>query len=211
MLTVIQTTISPLVIKYLEDNKHKLVPDVSNYAKGRYRAWIGCEAPLTDSQPFRKAPFDYDDFLWAWLYEFCDVNLGFKPEIGLVHIGGANCGDPTEHPLDGRGGECGIKSHRDAGYADFRAAGINLIGGATFGYVASYPHQDRWSKEQNTKAQIEIVKMVPGTCVLFNCKNPHFAQVGPNRWCINAWRIRDKRRKEFEDARKGYKWFPNGS
>jgi hypothetical protein len=35
---------------------------------------------------------------------------------------------------------------------------------------------------------------------VFNCKNPHFAQVGPNRWCINAWRIRDKRREDYEQC-----------
>lgn len=200
-LTVSQHDIDPKVIDYLTANKARLVPDVSNYARGRYRAWIGLEAPLTDVQPFRKAQFGYDDFLWRWLYEFCQTNLNFEPEIGLVHIGGANCGDPQDNPLDGRGGECGIKTHRDAGYADFRAVGINLIGEATFGYIPSYPHQDRWSKDQNVNAKIETVKMIPGTCVLFNCKNPHFAQVGPNRWCINAWRIRDKRRKEFEAIR----------
>ena len=198
MLTVIQTEIDPQAIAFLEENKHKLVPDVSNYAKGRYRAWIGMEAPLTDQQRFKPGQFGYDSFVWTWLQKLCREKLSFDPEIALIHIGGANCGEPEALPVDGNGGECGIKMHRDAGYADFRAVGINLIGEASFGYIANYPHQDRWTKEQDSQAKPQIVNMVPGTCVVFNCKNPHYAQAGPNRWCINAWRIRDRRRKDFE-------------
>lgn len=203
MLTVVQTEINPLLIEYLEQHKHLLVPDVSNYAKGRYRAWVGLEAPLTDKVPFKPAPFGYDTPLWRWIIGFCYKYMNFAPEVALVHIGGADCSDPEENPTDGNGGECGILTHRDAGYADYRAVGINLKGEATFGYKASYPEQDKWGKHQNTNAKIETVKMVPGTAVAFNCKNPHFAQVGPNRWCINAWRISDKRREEFLSAIEG--------
>lgn len=194
--------IHPSLITYLEANRNKLTPDISNYAKGRHRAWVGCEAPLTDKQHFKPAPFGYDSALWTWLYGICKFRLNFEPELGLVHIGGADCSEPDSEPIDGRGGECGIKMHRDAGYADYRAVGINIRGEATFGYRNDYIYQDKWSKqEKGVVSKLETVKMVPGTCVAFNCKNPHFAQVGPNRWCINAWRISNKRRGEFEDYR----------
>jgi hypothetical protein len=201
MLTVIQSEIPEEIIQHIIINRHKLTADVSNYAKGRLRAWIGLEAPLTDKQKFKVAPFGFKDKLWIWLNDFCKNKLNFSPEIGLLHVGGADCSDPEDEPLDGNGGECGIKRHRDAGYADFRAVGINLIGEATFGYQSFYPNQDRWSKEQNANAKLEIVKMSRGTCVVFNCKNPHFAQVGPNRWCINAWRIREGYREQYEDCK----------
>ena len=201
MLTIIQTKIHDDVINYINESRHKLTPDVSNYATGRLRAWIGLEAPLTDKQTFKPAAFDFNDRLWKWLHLFCIAKLNFEPEIALLHVGGADCSDPEESPTDGNGGECGIKMHRDAGYADFRAVGINLIGEATFGYQALYPAQDKWSKEWDKEVKLQIVKMTRGTCVVFNCKNPHFAQVGPNRWCINAWRIKDKRREEYNDIR----------
>jgi hypothetical protein len=144
MLSVFQNTIDNEVLEYLDQNISKLVPDVSNYAKGRLRAWIGLEAPLTDKQSFKLGQFTYNDFIWEWLNKFCIDNLSFTPEIALVHIGGADCSDPEDYPKDGKGGACGIKEHRDAGYADFRAVGINLRGNATFGYRAIYQNQDRW-------------------------------------------------------------------
>lgn len=202
MLTIVQVSINPKVIEYLEENRRLLVPDVSNYAKGRRRAWIGMEAPLTDKVPFKKAPFGYETPLWKWLTLFSDKYLNFVPEVGLVHIGGADCSDPEDKPEDGGGGQCGIQWHRDAGYADFRAIGINLIGNATFLYRPFYPDQDKWSKG-NKDAQVEYVKMTTGTAMAFNCKNPHGAKVGPNRWCINAWRISNKRREEFLSMKMG--------
>lgn len=200
MLTIKQINISKydyligltnLVIK-------DLTPDLSNYAKGRKRMWIGCEAPLTDNQKFKQVKYDYDSPLWISLQAFCEHELQFSPEIALLHMGGANCSDPEENPVDGRGGECGILFHRDAGYADYKAIGINLAGKAVFGYRDCYGTQDSWSKQQNTNAKIQTVPMIDGTCVVFNCKNPHFGQAGPNRLCINAWRISKKRKEEFE-------------
>lgn len=192
------------MIEFVESHRHLLVPDFSNYANERLRAWVGSEAPLTDSRTFQPAAFGYDSFLWKWLEKFCNDQLDFNPEIALLHVGGADCSNPEEKPMDGHGGECGIRRHRDAAYADFRAVGINIKGEATFGYQSFYPYQDRWTSpaEQNKNAILEHVKMTEGTCVKFNCKNPHFAQVGPGRWCINAWRISSKRREEFEKYRK---------
>jgi hypothetical protein len=125
--------------------------------------------------------------------------LNFDPEVALLHVGGADCGEPEVSPMEGNGGQCGIRQHRDAGYADYRAVGINLHGEATFGYHYQYLYDDRWSKEQNNPAPLQHVEMTSGTCVIFNCKNPHFAQVGPNRWCINAWRISKKRRADYDN------------
>lgn len=183
-----------------------LTPDLSNYAKGRKRTWIGCEAPLTYSQPFKVCKNDYNSFLWVLLSDFCQTELNFKPELALLHLGGANCSDPEENPTDGRGGECGILSHRDAGYADYKAIGINLAGKAVFGYKDCYGTQDCWKKEQNPNAKLETVKMTQGTCVIFNCKNPHFGQTGPYRLCINAWTISKKRKEEFVKFREHYNY-----
>jgi len=198
MLTVFQTKIQSEVITYLEENRHLLAPDFSSYAKERMRAWIGAEAPLTEKGEFIIAPFGYDSRLWIWLKKFCKYHLSFEPELALLHVGGADCGEPEENPFQGGGGQCGIRQHRDAGYADYLAVGINLIGEATFGYRCEYTEQYKWTKERNNPAPLEHVKMIAGTCVKFNCKNPHFAQVGPNRWCINAWRVSEKRRADFE-------------
>ena len=199
MLTIVQSKIPPEAIEYVEQNRHLLTPDHSNYANKRMRSWIGAEVPLTDSRTFVPAPFGYDTRLWKWLKKFCHHVLQFDPEVALLHVGGANCGDPEDKPEQGYGGECGILMHRDASYAQYRAVGINLKGEATFGYRCEYKNQDHGGGGKNANPAIEHVKMTEGTCVVFNCKNPHFAQVGPNRWCINAWRISDKRRKEFEE------------
>lgn len=198
MLTIKQLPINENVVKYIESYRHLLTPDFSSYANERKRAWIGVEGSLSDNQPFREAPFGYDTMLWKWLHWFCVKNLDFEPELALLHVGGADCSDPEDEPINGPGGECGIKQHRDAGYADYRAIGINLAGEATFGYRCEYIEQDKWTKERNANPEVEYVKMIPGTCVGFNCKNPHFAQVGPNRWCINAWRVSNKRRDDYE-------------
>lgn len=202
MLTVIQADIPVGVIEYIEQHRSLLTPDHSQYANERLRCWLGAEAPLTDNRTFLPVPepFGYESRLWVWLSKFCQAYLNFEPEVALLHVGGADCSDPEQVPLDGHGGECGIRRHRDASYADYRAIGINLQGDATFGYQSFYPEQDRWTPQaqQNQAAKLEHVQMTAGTSVAFNCKNPHFAQVGPNRWCINAWRISDKRRKDFE-------------
>lgn len=200
MLQVKQNKISEECITYIEANRDRLTPDVSSYANNRMRAWIGAEAPLADKFNFESAPFGPEDKLWKFVVWYCKSYLEFTPEVALLHVGGADCSDPDENAIEGRGGECGIKMHRDAGYADFRAVGINLIGDAVFGYRAVYPGFS-WvpQHQQNEDAPIQRVKMTSGTSVIFNCKNPHFAQVGPNRWCINAWRISNKRRDDYNE------------
>lgn len=196
-MIVSQHEINPKVLEHIEANRGLLTPDFSSYANERKRAWIGCEGPLSFNRDFELAPFSYESILWQWLSWFCRTNLDFEPELALLHVGGADCSDPTDNPLNGPGGECGIKSHRDAAYADYRAVGINLVGKATFGYRAVYPKIGSWSPKTNDTAPIEHVHMVAGTCVQFNCKNPHFAEVGPNRWAINAWRVSDRRRDDY--------------
>jgi hypothetical protein len=202
MLTVVQSQIPKEVIEYVEQNRQLLKPDYSQYANKRMRAWIGAEGPLADKFSFQIPPFGYDTRLWKWLKKYCKHVLDFEAELALLHVGGADCSDPEEKPIQGRGGECGIMMHRDAGYADYRAVGINLCGEATFGYRCEYKYQDQGGGGKNAAPEIETVKMIAGTCVAFNCKNPHFAQVGPNRWCINAWRVSKKRRVEFEEWKK---------
>ncbi len=198
-----QAAVPQHVLTYVQEREKLLTTDVSNYAKGRRRAWLGLEAPLSDNRLFMKVhpEFSYRSILWDWLAFYCEANLAFKPEIALLHVGGADCSEPEENATDGRGGECGITMHRDAGYADYRAVGINLTGNAVFGYRQCYPSVHKWTAQQDEAAELQRVVMTPGTSVVFNCKNPHFGQAGPNRWCINAWRISHKRRDEFERAR----------
>ena len=201
MLTVIQIDLSKYkeLLLYTIEAVKDLTPDLSNYAKRRKRTWIGCEAPLTDNQRFKNVKHNFKSPLWIFLKDFSQQELGFTPELALLHLGGADCSDPEESPINGRGGECGILFHRDAGYADYKAIGINLSGNAVFGYKDCYTTQDCWKKEQDVNAKIQTINMISGTSIIFNCKNPHFGQAGPNRLCINAWRISKKRRKEFEE------------
>lgn len=102
---------------------HKLSPDVSSYAKGRLRAWVQAEAPLSDNQNFRKGI--EDPKLWQWIQNACkqaSINgfTDWKPDIALITWSGT--GD------DG----VGISEHRDAGYSDYPAMTINLTGTCLF-------------------------------------------------------------------------------
>ena len=90
-----------------------LAPDVSNYAKGRQRAWLEVEAPLGPTQPW--LPGLASHRLWPWLVAvWRRIDPDTHPQAGL-----------TVH------GSTGIAWHRDASYAHARAVLVNL-GPCTF-------------------------------------------------------------------------------
>lgn len=189
MIQVYHSKVPSGIIDYVQQREKLLVADHSNYAKGRLRRWLVAEAPLTSKHTFGETHPDFadDSLIWKWAKHTAADVAGFDAEIGLLHVGGANCGDPDDEPDDGNGGECGIRKHRDAAFADTIAFGINLSGSATFGIVID--------------GKTYHVPMVSGTAVLFDCKAIHFAQAGPNRLALNLWRISPKRRQEWRSFR----------
>lgn len=52
--------------------KPKLVPDVSNYAKGRMRAWLRIEPPLSPTQG-HKSGIEVSDAIWDRLQEIINA------------------------------------------------------------------------------------------------------------------------------------------
>ncbi len=102
------------VVDHLERHvAPRLAPDVSNYAKGRQRAWLEVEAPLGPTQPWRPGLASHR--LWPWLEAvWRRIDPHTEPQVGLaIH------------------GDTGISWHRDASYAHARAALVNL-GPCTF-------------------------------------------------------------------------------
>ena len=90
-----------------------LAPDVSNYARGRQRAWLEIEAPLGPTQPWRPGLASHR--LWPWLAAvWRRIHPDTDPQVGLAISGNT-----------------GIAWHRDASYAHARAVLVNL-GPCTF-------------------------------------------------------------------------------
>lgn len=94
----------------------RLRPDVSDYAKGRLRAWLRTEPTLT-SPTLLLAGVPVEDAIWdrlaeliEWRYDYCLVTYS---------------GDDT--PI-------GITPHRDAGFANYEAISVHLSGECRFDY-----------------------------------------------------------------------------
>ena len=155
---------------YLETLKPYLKSDVSNYAKGRQRLWLGAEPLLY--RPFNSIPghpveekvLDRFRELIEFDFDFCLVTFSGDPPIG-------------------------IEPHRDAGYADFLAYGLN-IGNCKFEYWNSKQTLDK--NFPSVPCEIPtVLNLVPGDVIRFNCKNLHAAYPSPNRWGINFWRKKE--------------------
>ncbi len=163
-----------------------LRPDVSNYAKGRLRVWLGEEPMLV--APFNTRPglavaenvVTRLKELVEWDYDFCLVTYS---------------GDRTA---------VGITPHMDAGYADFEARSIHVTGECRFDYWCNresfgkgpkiggfdldrqtYQVLDRLGEEAEPT---HALNLAPGSIVRFNCKDPHAATPGLKRWNLNFWR-----------------------
>lgn len=150
-----------MVVPWLEARVRPfLKPDVSNYAKGRMRAWIGTEPSLHRAFP-PKPGIDVSDEEWAWLQGL----LAFPFDYALVTWSGAEA--------------TGILPHRDAGYAAPVALGWNLSGTCRFDYF-----------EEETGSPSHSLALMAGDVIRFDCKKRHAAQPSANRWGMNLWRAK---------------------
>ena len=80
--------IDPETIRTVVDHLERhvaphLAPDVSNYAKGRQRAWLQVEAPLGSTQPWRPGLASHR--LWPWLAAvWRRIDPDTAPQVGLA-------------------------------------------------------------------------------------------------------------------------------
>jgi len=159
------------IIAWLEEDiRPHLKPDVSRYARGRMRVWLGVEPPLdtpsNHSQPFRaglRSP-EFANLIADIFHEDVAASSRFKdwqPETALVSVGG------------------NIAAHRDATYADAWSLGINL--GRCVWSIASERHNARPDFHMNLSG---------GEVFMFNAKHVHaVSEAADDRWAINAWRF----------------------
>lgn len=146
----------------------RMTPDVSNYAKGRYRLWLFHEALLTKK---RVIPAYFDERLW----QFCQ-RIYPGSNIALLTFGG------EAHGIKSNGK---ILPHRDDTYAQELAYGVNFGASATFGY-----NTDRRGNNF-TDTTVEYYHLEPGTIYHFNCKHQHaVVEHKPGRFSLNIWTIR---------------------
>ncbi len=107
---------------YCQSLKSQLIPDHSNYAKGRYRLWLFHEVDFRNGQ-LSKGYFDDRIYNFSQrVYPGCD--------IGLLTFGGSLA--------DGKISDGRIELHRDHTYANPKAISINL-GEAIFTYGEPEP------------------------------------------------------------------------
>lgn len=155
--------------------KPQLKADVSSYARGRRIAWLRFEPMLF--KPYNIIPgIPISDKIWnrlaeliQWPFDFCLVTYSGDGENGI-----------------------GIQSHRDAGYADYEAVGLNVNGDCEFRYwqeSEGYGYS-AYRKQLNpdVDAPTHILQLKEGYLFRFNCKNPHAALPGLGRWGMNFWR-----------------------
>jgi hypothetical protein len=174
-----------------------LSPDVSKYARGRLRVWLGDEPNLF-------APFDtrpglaVSERVLARLKELVEWDFDFC----LATYSG------DERAV-------GIAPHMDAGYADFEARSVHVSGECLFNYwenratlgagkVTGGFHLDRTTyevlKDGKPAAPTHPLVLVPGNVTRFNCKDPHSASPGARRWNLNFWRKKPSAKKPVEAA-----------
>lgn len=142
-----------------------LQQDVSNYAKGRRRAWLNYEPTLV--RDYTINPAHKDERIWNYFQNLLPGHI----DCGLISRG----------PV-------GISMHRDASYAAYKAYGVNLGETVTFGYRECY-NDYRWTRNSNNDAPVTEIILQPGDVYEFCCKNPHGIQseITENRWAINFW------------------------
>jgi hypothetical protein len=151
-----------------------LTPDVSSYARGRLRAWLGVEPPLSSHGRERpgldvgQRAMDRLAELIEWGFDFCLVTYSGDGPVGV-----------------------GIGPHRDASYADFEARGLHVSGEAVFRHWRDYEGLGRSRRVGNHTGDdppTTVLTLTPGQVLAFNCKDQHAAEPGPHRWGLNFWR-----------------------
>ena len=143
-----------------------LAPDVSNYARGRQRAWLEIEAPLGPTQPWR--PGLASARLWPWLTRVWQrFHPASRPDVGLAVFG-----------------DTGIAWHRDAAYARSDALIVNL-GPAVFEIDAARDSANGRPLDPHS------LDLVGGEVLAFDCKHQHrVVDADPARWSIVLWRLK---------------------
>jgi hypothetical protein len=179
-LTIVQTLSEGLVadvIGQLEEHvRPHLQADVSNYAKGRQRAWLPYEAPLGASRPWQMGVQAPD--LWDWICRTLRRH-NFFPDLALASVDG------------------NINRHRDASYADYEGWTINL-GPCTYHYEPCYP-EFRWTPGAPQSAPEQTFDLTGGELIQFNVKNPHWVtDAAADRWGINCWSVSSKGMDGFD-------------
>ena len=148
--------------------KGALSPDVSNYAKGRTRAWLQREMPLGPTQ--REKPGLIIPELWAALSGIWAKHLPGRPQTGLaVH------------------GRIGIRVHRDASYARPACMNVNL------GQALWFHDPDRNGKQDYDTPREKSIALRGGEVIAFDCKHPHGSIVTApdgDRWAIILWQVK---------------------
>ena len=153
------------VIAHLENTvAPALSPDVSSYARGRTRAWLQYEAPLSRRQNYRRGL--RDPKLWTWLATTWQrAGYAGTPDLALALHG----------PI-------GIRPHRDASYAHAHALTVNL-GTAEWGW-----HPDR---QGQNPANLHWTTLTGGEILKFDCKHLHSSRnLDPARWAIVLWQAK---------------------
>ena len=170
------------VIQHLGSLSHNLYPDVSNYANGRQRFWIGTEYPLSlKYQQFRSGI--RDKRLETWIRQIWEKS-GFsgRPESALAIYG-----------------QVPIQFHPDAPCASPLAIQINL-GGTVFIHdtVPAGP-ANRNGRIYTPTAPIEHT-LDRGEVTRFNCKHVHStSDPQPDRWSIIVWQISNYGRTAYQE------------
>ena len=166
------------LVEHLENNvQGRLVQDVSNYAKGRTRAWLQWEGPLSKWRDYGEGV--RDDKLWPWLVRLWQAH-GWPgtPDLGLaIH------------------GPVGIRPHRDATYAHANAVTVNL-GAVEWGWHPQRQGNDPEGLDWRTLSGGEILR--------FDCKHLHSSRrLDAKRWAIILWQAKiptpDQRAKTLFD------------
>lgn len=165
---------------WLEANvRTHLVPDVSNYAKGRLRVWLNTEPSLTNPTRLSESRLQVNETLTKRLQEIIEWPFDY---CLITYSGDDNA--------------IGISPHRDASYADYEAYTLNLTGDALFEY---------WNERQSfgySRDTVDLGANAPPTSVLsltsgdlvhFNCKNKHAASPSTKRWSLNFWKAKAPR------------------
>lgn len=159
--------------------KPHLRADVSNYARGRLRVWMGWEPSLSQKYPHPTAGLQWGQALAGGqnMETRFEHIIGWKFDYCLITYSGDNA--------------IGIGPHRDASYAAYEAYGLNCVGTSVFKYwndrnAFGYTTERTGIKQDDPPSH--VLELQPGDIVHFNCKNLHSAEPTAGRWGMNFWR-----------------------
>ena len=143
--------------------------DVSTYARGRRRAWLGPEPRLgakrgsNAAQGYYPGPGNTHTAAEAFCRRVWQRFLPEEPPLGPILV---------------TSGTQGISPHRDASYARPIALTINL------GDALWLHNADRHSQARDGLTEI---RLTGGEILAFDCKHIHACRPAPDRFAIHLW------------------------